>query len=38
MARTCEICGRVEEREHEEFDIYDVCELCTENLKHPFDD
>ena len=34
MARTCEICGRVEERKDEDFDIYDVCETCTENLKH----
>ncbi|WEG12049.1 hypothetical protein PU629_18280 [Pullulanibacillus sp. KACC 23026] len=37
MARTCEVCGRVEERDNEEEDLYDVCEACTENLRHPED-
>ncbi|WP_179151903.1 hypothetical protein [Oceanobacillus senegalensis] len=37
MPRVCEVCGRVEETEHEEnrYRILDVCPECTEHLIHP---
>ncbi|WP_285289097.1 hypothetical protein [Bacillus sp. ISL-47] len=37
MARVCEICGRREEAEDEEysFDILDVCPDCTNDRSHP---
>ncbi|WP_181395876.1 hypothetical protein [Cytobacillus oceanisediminis] len=37
MARVCEICGRRDETEEDEysFDILDVCPDCTHDRIHP---
>ncbi|WP_269521519.1 hypothetical protein [Bacillus sp. J33] len=37
MARVCEICGRRDETEEEEysFDILDICPDCTNDRIHP---
>ncbi|GAA0496591.1 hypothetical protein GCM10008986_24420 [Salinibacillus aidingensis] len=37
MPRICEVCGRVDDVNHEEFpyEILDVCPDCSDHLIHP---